>query len=94
MPSPKPHTTPEKTTMIPDMNDHPDHLESCLAKTQDLMQDTINNLGISSDLLDEHDKWFRKMKIDGGPEQYLEWYNAWMDTRHADYSMYSTSTAV
>ena len=42
MPLPKPHATPEKMTMIPDMNE--DHLASCLAKTQDLIQDTINNL--------------------------------------------------
>ena len=33
----------------------------------------------SSDLLDEHDKWFHKMQIDEGPDNYLEWYNAWMD---------------
>ena len=42
MPLPKPHTTPEKMTMMPDMNS--DHLESCLTKTQDLIQDTINDL--------------------------------------------------
>jgi hypothetical protein len=44
--------------------------------------------GFSSDLLDEHDKWFHKMKVDEGPEQYLEWYDAWMDTRHGLYVMY------
>ena len=36
----------------------------------------------SSDLLDEHHKWFHKMKIDEEPEQYLEWYNTWMDTSY------------
>ena len=39
---PKPHTTPEKTTIVPDMID--DNLESCMTKTQELIQDAINNL--------------------------------------------------
>ncbi len=43
---------------------------------------------LSSDLLDEHDEWFRNLELDKGPEKYLEWYNAWMDTRHGLYVMY------
>ena len=43
---------------------------------------------LRSDLLDEHDKWFRNLELDKGPEKYLEWYNAWMDTRHGLYVMY------
>jgi len=46
----------------------------------------------SSDLLDEHDKWFHKMQIDEGPDNYLDWYNAWMDTRHGLYVMYVAET--
>ena len=42
MPLPRPHTTPEKNTLVPDMTD--DNLESCMTKTQELIQDTINNL--------------------------------------------------
>ena len=42
MPLPQPHTTPEKTTIVPDMYD--DNLESCMTKTQELIQDAINNL--------------------------------------------------
>ena len=41
-----------------------------------------------SDLLDEDDKWVHKAKVDEGSEQYLEWYNAWMDARHELYVMY------
>ena len=37
-----PHTTPEMKTIVPDING--DNLESCMSKTQDLIQDTINNL--------------------------------------------------
>ena len=40
---------------------------------------------LSSDLLDEHDKWVRNLELDTGPEKYLEWYNAWMDSRHGLY---------
>ena len=39
---PKPHTTPERITIVPDMNG--DNLESCMTKTQELIQDTINDL--------------------------------------------------
>ena len=39
---PKPHTTPEKITIVPEM--HGDNLESCMTKTQELIQDTINDL--------------------------------------------------
>jgi hypothetical protein len=39
---PKPHTTSEKITIVPDMIE--DNLESCMTKTQELIQDTINNL--------------------------------------------------
>ena len=46
----------------------------------------------SSDLLDEHDKWFHKMQIDEGPDNYLDWYNARMDTRHGLYVMYVAET--
>ena len=41
IPLPKPHTTPEKMTIVPDATEN---LESCMTKTQDLIQDTINNL--------------------------------------------------
>ncbi len=46
----------------------------------------------SSDLFDEHDKWFHKMQIDEDPDNYLDWYNAWMDTRHGLYVMYVAET--
>ncbi len=42
MPLPRPHNTPEKNTLVPDMTD--DNLESCMTKTQELIQDTINIL--------------------------------------------------
>ena len=42
MPLPRPHNTPEKNTLVTDMTD--DNLEACMTKTQDLIQDTINNL--------------------------------------------------
>jgi hypothetical protein len=42
----------------------------------------------NSDLLDEHDKWFRNPGFDQKPEKYLEWYNAWMDTKHGLYVLY------
>jgi hypothetical protein len=42
MPLPRPHNTPEKNALVPDMTD--DNLEACMTKTQDLIQDTINNL--------------------------------------------------
>ncbi len=42
MPLSRPHTTPEKNALVPDMTD--DNLESCMTKTQKLIQDTINNL--------------------------------------------------
>ena len=37
-----PLTPPEKITIVSDM--HGDNLESCMTKTQELIQDTINNL--------------------------------------------------
>ena len=42
MPLSRPHNTPEKNALVPDMTD--DNLESCMTKTQKLIQDTINNL--------------------------------------------------
>ncbi len=42
MPLPRLHNTPEKNTLVPDMTN--DNLESCMTKTQELIQDTINNL--------------------------------------------------
>ena len=42
MPLSRPHNTPEKNALVPDMPD--DNLESCMTKTQKLIQDTINNL--------------------------------------------------
>jgi hypothetical protein len=41
MPLPKPHTTPEKNTLVSDMIE--DDLKSCMTTTQELIQDTINN---------------------------------------------------
>ena len=42
MPLPKPHTTPEKITIVPDIIE--DNLELSMTKTQELIQDAINNL--------------------------------------------------
>jgi hypothetical protein len=39
---PRPDNTPEKNTLVPDMTD--ENLESCMTKTQELIQDTMNNL--------------------------------------------------
>jgi hypothetical protein len=44
MPLPKPHPTPEKNTLVPDMIEASDNLGSCMTKTQELIQDAINNL--------------------------------------------------
>ena len=41
-----------------------------------------------SDLLDEHDKWFCNLSSDQKPEDYPEWYNSWMDTKHGLYVLY------
>jgi hypothetical protein len=41
-----------------------------------------------SDLLDEHDKWFCNLRSDQKPEDYPEWYNSWMDTKHWLYVRY------
>jgi hypothetical protein len=41
IPLSKPHTTPEKT-LVPDMTEN--NLESCMTRTQELVQDTISNL--------------------------------------------------
>jgi hypothetical protein len=43
---------------------------------------------IKSDLLDEHDKWFCNLSSDQKPEDYPEWYNSWMDTKHGMYVLY------
>jgi cell division protein FtsB len=42
----------------------------------------------NSDLLDEHDKWFCNLSSDQKPENYPEWYNSWMDTKHGLYVLY------
>jgi hypothetical protein len=42
----------------------------------------------NSDLLDEHDKWFRNLNCQREPENYLEWYNAWMDSKHGLHVLY------
>jgi hypothetical protein len=42
----------------------------------------------NSDLLDEHDKWFCNLNSDQKPENYPEWYNSWMDTKHGLYVLY------
>ena len=42
----------------------------------------------NSDLLDEHDMWFCNLSFNQKPEKYLEWYNAWMDSKHGLYVLH------
>jgi hypothetical protein len=48
----------------------------------------------NSDLLDEHDKWFRNLGFDQKPEKYPEWYNAWMDSKYGLYVLYVADMSV
>jgi hypothetical protein len=51
---PKPHTTPEKMMIVPDMKEN---LESCMTRTQDLIQDRSTI-------------YFRQGKIDENEKQH------------------------
>jgi hypothetical protein len=65
MPLPRPHDTPEKNSLVPDKTD--DNLESCMTKTQELIQDAINNLCSMTEKLT---KMKNSVKATGDDELY------------------------
>jgi hypothetical protein len=67
MPLPRPHDTPvsEKNALVSDMTD--DNLESCMTKTQELIQDAINNLCSMTEKLT---RMKNSIKVTGDDELY------------------------
>lgn len=45
---------------------------------------------LSQDLIDEHNKWFSNTNVNEPPAEFMEWYNAWMDSKYGFYFMYVT----